>query len=209
MSTRIHPTALIEDAVDIGGGTSVWDNVHIRRNTQIGRDCIIGEKTHISYDVRIGNLVKINAFVYVCTGVTIEDGVMISAGCIFTNDRFPRATNPELNALRSSEPDVDTLLTVVQSGATLGAGCVVGCGLTIGRFAMVGMGSLITHSIPEFHLVFGRPARTVGYVCRCGHPFARLTPAAPVQNFTHFCAACRRQYDVTAGVVTESLVATA
>src|SRR6202012_1851984 len=114
MSTRIHSTALIEDAVEIGGGTRVWDNVHIRRNTRIGRDCIVGEKTHISYDVHIGDLVKINAFVYICTGVTIEDGVMISAGCIFTNDRFPRATNPDLDALRSSDPDEETLFTVVR-----------------------------------------------------------------------------------------------
>jgi acetyltransferase-like isoleucine patch superfamily enzyme len=209
MNTRIHPTALVEDAVEIGSGTSIWDHVHIRHNTQIGRDCIIGEKTHISYDVRIGNLVKINAFVYICTGVTVEDGVMISAACIFTNDRFPRATGPELDSLRSSDPDEDTLLTLVRSGATLGAGCVIGCGITIGRFAMAGMGSLITHSVPDFHLVIGRPARTVGYVCRCGHPFARVAPEASGLNLTHVCSTCHRQYNVTDGMVSESLVATA
>jgi UDP-2-acetamido-3-amino-2,3-dideoxy-glucuronate N-acetyltransferase len=209
MTTRIHPTALIEAGVEIGSGSSVWDSVHIRHHTRIGRDCIIGEKTHISYDVHIGNLVKINAFVYICTGVTIEDGVMISAGCIFTNDRFPRATGPELQSLRTSDPDENTLLTVVRSGATLGAGCVVGCGLSVGRFAMVGMGSLITHSIPDFHLAVGRPARSVGYVCRCGQPFARLTPGAPAPDLTHICTACQRQYSVTDGAVSESLVAAA
>jgi len=209
MTTRVHPTAIIEPGVELGSGTSIWDNVHIRRDTKIGRDCIVGEKTHISYDVRIGDLVKINAFVYICTGVTIEDGVMLSAGCIFTNDRFPRAADPELQSLRSSDPDEDTLLTVVRAGATLGAGCIIGCGLTIGRFAMAGMGSLITHSVPDFHLVVGSPARTVGYVCRCGHLFARIAPNAFAQNLTHACAGCHRQYIVSAGMVSESLVATA
>src|SRR5207249_4179146 len=93
-------------------------HVHIRRSTRIGEQCIVGEKTYIAYDVRIGNRVKINAFVYVCAAVTIEDGVMISAGTIFTNDRFPRATTPDLKQLRPSEPDEHTLPTLVREGAT-------------------------------------------------------------------------------------------
>lgn len=209
MSTYIHPTALIEDGVQIGEGTSIWDGVHIRRNTRIGHHSIIGEKTHISYDVRIGNLVKINAFVYICTAVTVEDGVMISAGCIFTNDRYPRAADPELRSLRSSDPDDHTLPTVLREGATLGAGCIVGCGLTIGRFAMVGMGSLITHSIGDFHLVMGSPARVVGYVCRCGQSFARNATGSLPEEITHVCAVCRRQYSVQGGTVSESRVAIA
>src|SRR5213078_847421 len=146
MSARIHPTAIIEEGVQIGAGTSIWDHVHIRRSTRIGEQCIVGEKTYIAYDVRIGNRVKINAFVYVCAAVTIEDGVMISAGTIFTNDRFPRATTPDLKQLRPSEPDEHTLPTLVREGATIGAGSVIGNDLTIGRFAMVGMGSLVTRS---------------------------------------------------------------
>ncbi len=87
---RIHPTAIVEEGVTIGSGTSVWDNVHIRGpETTIGEDCIVGEKSYIAYGVKIGDRVKINAMVYICTAVTIEDGVMISAGTIFTNDRFP------------------------------------------------------------------------------------------------------------------------
>src|ERR1700739_3940095 len=141
MTTFVHPTALIEEGVEIGDHTSVWDGVHIRRDTRIGHHVIVGEKTHISYNVEIGDLVKINAFVYICTAVTIEDGVMISAGCIFTNDRYPRATDPDVSVLRSSEPDEHTLSTVVHTGATVGAGCIIGCDLSIGRFAMIGMGS--------------------------------------------------------------------
>ena len=102
---RIHPTAILEAGVRIGPGTAIWDNAHIRRSTCVGAECIVGEKTYIAYDVRIGNRVKINAFVYICNAVTIEDGVMIGAGVVFTNDRYPRATTPDLRAMRTSEPD--------------------------------------------------------------------------------------------------------
>lgn len=165
---RIHPTAIVEENVKIGEGTSIWDNVHIRRGAQIGEECIIGEKTYIAYDVKIGNRVKINAMVYICAEVTIEDGVMISAGTIFTNDRFPRATFPDLKTLRPSEPDEHTLKTLVREGATIGANCTIGNDLNIGRWAMVGMGSLVTKSVPDFHLVIGSPARSIGAVCKCG-----------------------------------------
>src|SRR3954468_15588936 len=168
MSARVHPTAIVEEGVQLGVGTSVWDSVHIRRNTTIGEQCIVGEKTYIAYDVMIGNRVKINAFVYICNAVTIEDGVMISAGTIFTNDRFPRATTPDLKELRSSDPDEHTLPTLVREGATIGAGSTIGNDLVIGRFAMIGMGSLVTKSVPDFHLVLGHPAVSVGCVCRCG-----------------------------------------
>src|SRR5262245_43378785 len=114
MTVRIHPTALIEEGVVLGDETAVWDNVHIRHGARLGEQCIVGEKSYIAYDVVIGSRVKINAFVYVCTGVTIEDGVMISAGTIFSNDRFPRATTSDLSALRPSEPDEHTLLTLVR-----------------------------------------------------------------------------------------------
>ncbi|MGI9609961.1 MAG: acyltransferase, partial [Acidimicrobiia bacterium] len=149
----IHPTALIEEGVELGPGTSVWDNVHIRGPATIGSDCIVGEKTYIAYGASIGDRVKINAFVYICTGVTIEDGVMVSAGTTFTNDRYPRATSSDLTALRSSDPDEDTLETVVREGATIGAAATIGPGIEIGRFAMVGMGSVVTRSVPEFSLV--------------------------------------------------------
>jgi UDP-2-acetamido-3-amino-2,3-dideoxy-glucuronate N-acetyltransferase len=197
----IHPTAMIEEGVSVGRGTSVWDNVHIRRDAVIGEQCIIGEKTYIAYGVSIGNRVKINAFVYVCAAVTIEDGVMISAATTFTNDRFPRATTPDLRALRPSEPDDDTRETLVREGATIGAGCTIGCDLTIGRFAMVGMGSLVTRSVPDFHLVLGSPARSVGCVCRCGHVLAHFddSPApGPVS-----CTSCGLRYRIDGLHVTE------
>jgi len=174
MAARIHPTAMVEPGVEIGDGTSVWDNVHIRGpHTVIGEQCIIGEKSYIAYGVRIGDRVKINAFVYVCTAVTIETGVMLSAGVTFTNDRYPRATTPDLSELRGSEPDEDTLATLVREGTTIGARAVIGPGLTLGRFSMVGMGSVVTRDVPDFHLVAGHPARTTAAVSRFGTPLTR------------------------------------
>jgi UDP-2-acetamido-3-amino-2,3-dideoxy-glucuronate N-acetyltransferase len=202
-SVRIHPTAIIEPDVRLGAGTSVWDCVHIRRGAIVGDECIIGEKTYVAYDVRIGNRVKLNAMVYVCFGVTIEDGVMISAGTVFTNDVFPRATTPDLTQLRSSDPDEETRETVVAAGATIGAGCTVGSNLRIGRFAMVGMGSVVTRSVPDFHLVVGNPARSIGAVCRCGQPVAKWPPGEAPAELTIECAHCGSIFQISNGEVTE------
>jgi UDP-2-acetamido-3-amino-2,3-dideoxy-glucuronate N-acetyltransferase len=204
----VHATALVEEEVEIGPRTAVWDNVHIRRGARLGEECIVGEKTYIAYGVRIGHRVKINAMVYICAAVTIEDGVMVSAGTIFTNDRFPRAATPDLARLLPSAPDEHTLPTLVREGATLGAGCTIGNDLVIGRFAMIGMGSVVTKSIPDFHLALGHPAVPVGCVCRCGQLLLRfdrfdneneggdqLQPAA--------CRACGRRYAVRKGEVLE------
>jgi UDP-2-acetamido-3-amino-2,3-dideoxy-glucuronate N-acetyltransferase len=204
VTVRLHPTAIVEGGVTIGDGTSVWDAVHVRGpGTTIGVDCIIGEKSYIAYGVTIGDRVKINAFVYICTAVTIEDGVMISAGTTFTNDRYPRATTPDLTKLRSSDPDEHTLATVVRAGTTIGARATIGPGLELGRFSMVGMAATVTHSVPDFHLVIGHPARTAAAVCRCGEPFvravdSRLPDAADVE-----CPACGLRYAVAADRVHE------
>jgi len=203
MTVFVHPTAIIEEGVEIGPGTSIWDNVHVRHSSRIGEQCIVGEKTYIAYEVRIGNRVKINALVYICTAVTIEDGVMISAGTIFTNDRFPRATTPDLRQLRPSGPDEHTLPTLVREGATIGAGSIIGNDLVIGRFSMVGMGSLVTKSVRDFHLVLGHPATSVGCVCRCGQLLLRFQKHG-VEEFKEVsCAACGLKYAVQDGVVTE------
>lgn len=171
---RIHPTAIVESHVEIGRGTSVWDSVHIRSGARIGEDCIIGEKTYVAGGASIGNLVKINAMVYIPPGVTIEDGVMIAAHTVFTNDQFPRACTPDLSRLRSSAVDEHTRWTRVCAGATIGANATIGSDLTIGRFAMVGMGAVVTRSVKDFQLVVGVPAKPVACVCRCGQPVFRL-----------------------------------
>jgi UDP-2-acetamido-3-amino-2,3-dideoxy-glucuronate N-acetyltransferase len=158
-SARVHATAIVETGATIGARTSVWDHVHVRTGARIGRDCIVGEKTYVAGDVVIGDLCKVNAVVYLCAGVTIEDGVMIAAHTVFTNDLLPRATDPAVTALRTSAVTDKTLRTRVGRGATIGANATIGPGVTIGGFAMVGMG--------------GNPARLAAIVCACGEVLAR------------------------------------
>ena len=201
-AVQIHPTAIIEAGVSIGAGTSIWDHAHIRHHASIGAQSIIGGKTLIAYEVEIGNRCKINSSVYICYGVTIEDGVMIGAGSIFTNDRFPRAATPDLSSLRPSDPDDATCRTIVRAGATIGAGCTIGSNLQIGRFAMVAMGSIVTKSVDDFHLVLGHPARPVGCVCRCGQLLARFAELhSAVCRLT--CRECGRTYHCRDQVITE------
>ncbi len=202
MTPRIHETAIVEADVTIGEDSTVWDNAHIRRGASIGAGCIIGDKAYVGPGVVIDDLVKLNTSVYLCSGVSIGRGAMISAHVVFTNDRFPRATDPELESLRSSLPDDSTVETRVGEGATIGAASVIGPGAHIGRFAMVGMGSVVTRPVGDFHLSIGSPSRTVGYVCRCGHRIAGLeasgTKVLPVS-----CSVCGRKYTIGEGVVRE------
>ncbi len=205
MAVRIHPTAMIEDDVVFGDGTSVWDHVHVRHGARLGEDCIVGGKTLVAYDVHIGSRVKINSAAYICNGVTIEDGVMVSAGVIFTNDRFPRAATNDLSQLRSSAPDEHTLPTLVREGATIGAGAIIGCGLTIGRFAMIGMGTVVTRSVSDFHLVLGNPARSVGCVCRCGEPLLKWNEACGDESALVCCSKCDGRYRIDGRQVSEQI----
>lgn len=190
-SNLIHPSALIEEDVTIGNGSSIWDNVHIRHGASIGEQCIIGEKSYIAYGVSIGNFVKINAMVYICAHVVIEDHAMISAGTVFTNDRFPRAMNREFTALETSSPTEHTLSTVVRQGATIGANATIGPGIVIGKFAMIGMGAVVTKDVPDYALVVGNPGKIIGYVCQCGPCLVKCQDPPK----TIHCQQCNRNYE--------------
>ena len=189
----VHPTAILEEGVEIGDHSSIWDNVHIRRNARLGRHVSVGEKTYIAYDVRIGDYVKINAMVYICAGVTIEDMCMISAAVTFTNDRFPRAMNRELTALETSAPTDETLATTVKRGTTIGANATIGPGITLGEFSMIGMGAVVTRDVPPQALAIGSPARVVGHVCVCGPRLVALSNAPPSGSEVA-CHRCGRSY---------------
>lgn len=191
----IHPTALVEEGVEIGDGTRVWDNVHIRRHARIGRSCIVGEKSYVAYGVVIGDFVKINTAVYICAGVTVEDFVMLSAHVVFTNDRFPRAGNRELTGLETSDVTDETLETRVGRGATVGANATLGPGVDLGAFCMVGMGAVVTRDVAAHGLVVGNPARLVGWVCRCGPPLTRFSGEPPT-GLEIACEHCGRRYAI-------------
>jgi len=149
----------------------------------------VGEKTYIAYDVKVGNFVKINAFVYIPTGIIIEDKVMISAGCIFVNDHYPRAYDTRTNKLASSKPNEKTLDTLVCEGATLGAGTIILADLRIGKYALVGAGSVVTKSVFDHALVVGNPARQIGWVCICG---SKLN----FESTNSICKSCKRSYTI-------------
>lgn len=166
MATFIHPSASVEDNVDIGADTRVWHLVQIRPGAHIGAACNIGRGVFIDSDVQIGNSVKIQNYVSVYHGVTIEDGVFVGPHVVFTNDKVPRAIAPD-GSLKNTDDWVVTP-TLIRYGAALGANSVVVCGVTVGRWAMVGAGAVVTRDVPDYGLVVGNPARLIGYVDRDG-----------------------------------------
>jgi acetyltransferase-like isoleucine patch superfamily enzyme len=196
----VHPTALVEPEVELGPGTSVWDNAHLRRGAVVGADCIVGGKSYLANSVRVGDRCKINAMVYLCSGVSLGDGVFIAAHTTFTNDFYPRACVNDLSALRPSEVDEHTTFTTVQDGVTVGAAATVGSDLVVGRFAVIGMGAVVTRTVPAYTLVLGAPARPVALVCRCGRPIASLRDGF-LADGEYTCPPCDLIYGVRAGAV--------
>jgi acetyltransferase-like isoleucine patch superfamily enzyme len=172
----IHPSAEVEADVVIGDESKVWHLCHIRRGAHIGSECVIGRGVFVDAGVQIGNRVKIQNYVSVFHGVTIEDGVFVGPHVCFTNDMFPRAVNADMS-LKAAD---DWVLseTLIKAGAALGANSTIVCGITIGRWAMVGSGSVVTKDVPDYALVVGNPARIIGYVTPAGKRVATQEEAA-------------------------------
>jgi acetyltransferase-like isoleucine patch superfamily enzyme len=166
MATYIHPSAEVADDALIGEETKIWHLVQIRPGVRIGSECILGRGVYVDAQVTLGNRVKIQNYVSVYEGVTIEDGVFVGPNVVFTNDKVPRAVNPD-GSLKGAA-DWQILHTRVREGAALGANCTIVCGITIGKWAMVGAGAVVTKDVPDYSLVIGNPARLIGYVCKCG-----------------------------------------
>jgi len=155
---KIHPTAVIDPGVEIGRGTHIWHFSHVLPGSVLGPDCRIGQNVVIGPEVRIGRNVKIQNNVSVYKGVTLEDDVFCGPSMVFTNVYNPRAHIPRMGQLRG---------TVVCKGATIGANATVICGHRIGRYAFVGAAAVVTKDVPDHALVYGNPARQVGWVCSC------------------------------------------
>ena len=166
MNIRIHPTAEVSADAEIGDGTSIWHHAQVREGARIGANCIIGKGVYIDTGVIIGNNVKIQNYVSIYHGVAIEDGVFIGPHVCFTNDLLPRAINPDGTLKRGDDWTVTE--TRVRYGASIGANSTIRCGVTIGEWAMVGAGSVVTRDVPPYGLMYGNPARLHGFVCPCG-----------------------------------------
>lgn len=175
----IHPTACVDKGASIGSGTKIWHFTHILKGSKIGKNCIIGQNAYIGPSVSIGNNVKIQNNVSIYKGVTLENDVFCGPSAVFTNVLTPRAF---IDRKDEFQP------TLVKKGATIGANATIICGVTIGPYALVGAGAVVTKDVPSHALVIGIPARQAGWVCDCGVPL--------VSQKTAVCKHCGLSYRI-------------
>lgn len=161
----VHPTASVSDKARIGSGTKIWINVQIRENAEIGDDCIVSKDVYIDHAVKLGSRCKVQNSVSIYHGVEIGDDVFVGPNACFTNDRVPRAFTT----------DWEVVPTRIDNGASIGANATIVCGITIGEYAMVAAGSVVTKDVPPYTLVMGNPARAVGRIDKEGRRVAAET----------------------------------
>jgi UDP-2-acetamido-3-amino-2,3-dideoxy-glucuronate N-acetyltransferase len=187
----VHESSYIDDGCRIGAGTRIWHFSHVMAGAAIGKGCNIGQNVVISPGVVIGDNVKIQNNVSVYTGVVLEDDVFCGPSMVFTN-----VINPRSHVSRKDE----YRKTLVKRGASLGANCTIVCGATIGAYAFVGAGAVVTKDIPDYALVVGNPGRVTGWVCECGVKLA----AGPRPPESAACASCGIGYRVHEGRLTRA-----
>ncbi len=188
----VHESSYVDEGCEIGKGTKVWHFSHLMSGSRIGERCNIGQNVVISPGVVIGNNVKVQNNVSIYTGVMLEDDVFCGPSMVFTN-----VVNPRSHVSRKDE----YRQTLVRRGASLGANCTVVCGHTIGAYAFIGAGAVVTKDVPDYALLVGNPARITGWMCECGVKLvAGGTPPAEAT-----CAACGTNYARgTAGLARKS-----
>ena len=175
----LHPSSFVDDNVEIGEGTKIWHFCHIQTGARIGTHCSLGQNVNISNNVKIGNGVKIQNNVSIYEGVELEDYVFCGPSCVFTNDLTARAKYPKGSAGYKK--------TIIKEGASIGANATVVCGHTIGKWALIGAGAVVTSDVPSHALMLGVPAKKEGWVCECGN----VLPG----NLT--CSKCGKKYRIT------------
>ena len=172
VSARIHPTAEVSEQAEIGEGTSIWHQAQVREGVRIGRNCILAKGVYVDAGATLGDNVKVQNYVSIYHGVTIEDGVFCGPHSVFTNDKRPRAINAD-GSLKAAD-DWELSATLVKRGAAIGANAVIVCGVTVGEWAMIGSGAVVSRDVPDHGLVWGNPARLHGFVCPCGRRLKAL-----------------------------------
>ena len=156
----VHPTSIVDDGVVIGEGTKIWYFCHIQEGARIGKKCSLGQNVNISNNVKVGDGCKLQNNVSLYEGVELEDDVFCGPSCVFTNDLTPRAKYPKGRAAYKK--------TLIKHGASIGANATVVCGHTVGEWAMIAAGAVVTSNVPNHALMMGVPARIRGWVCECG-----------------------------------------
>lgn len=187
---RIHPTADVSPHAILGDGVQVWHQAQIREGAQLGQHCIVGKGAYVDFDVQIGANCKLQNGAFVYHGATLEDGVFIGPGVILTNDLSPRAINPDGSLKGNDDWQVGPIH--ISYGASLGAGCIVLPGVSVGHFAMIAAGAVVTRNVPAHALALGAPARITARVCACGVRMA--LGELPVA-----CPACSRPVPAVGG----------
>jgi UDP-2-acetamido-3-amino-2,3-dideoxy-glucuronate N-acetyltransferase len=160
-----HESAYVDDGCEIGEGTKIWHFSHVQSRAKIGKNCVLGQNVNVGTNVTIGSFVKIQNNVSVYEGVILEDYVFCGPSMVFTNIVDPRSKYPQVGSKYY-------IKTLVKEGASLGANCTIVCGHTIGRFAFIGAGTVVTKDIPDFALVVGNPGRIVGWMSEAGKKLA-------------------------------------
>jgi UDP-2-acetamido-3-amino-2,3-dideoxy-glucuronate N-acetyltransferase len=182
---RIHATAEVADSAEIGAGTSIWNQAQIREGARIGAGCVVGKNAYVDAGVVLGDRVKVQNNASLYRGVTVEDGAFIGPHACLTNDRTPRSVNRDGSPKTDADWSVSPIL--VRAGASIGAASVILAGVTIGRWALVGAGSVVTRDVGDHELVAGNPARRRGSACTCGQPLADAGDGTP---FAGSCPSC-------------------